>query len=35
MLAASKAKQNIDKAATFDLLNKVNRFPEIFGLQKY
>ena len=30
MLAASKAKQNIDKEATIDLLNKVNRFAEIF-----
>ena len=26
----SKAKQNIDKDATLDLLNKVNRFAEIF-----
>lgn len=30
MLAASKAKQHIDKAATLDLLDKVNRFAEIF-----
>ena len=30
MLAASKAKQNIDKSATLDLLEKVNRFAEIF-----
>lgn len=30
MLAASKAKQHIDKAATLELLNKVNRFAEIF-----
>ena len=30
MLQSSKAKQNIDKDATLDLLNKVNRFAEIF-----
>ena len=30
MLAASKAKQNVDKSATLDLLGKVNRFSEIF-----
>ena len=30
MLAASKAKQNVDKSATLDLLEKVNRFSEIF-----
>lgn len=30
MLAASKAKQHIDKDATLDLLAKVNRFAEIF-----
>ncbi len=30
MLASSKAKQNIDKSATLDLLEKVNRFAEIF-----
>ncbi len=30
MLGASKAKQNIDKSATIDLLEKVNRFAEIF-----
>ena len=34
MLAASKAKQNIDKAATLDLLEKVNRFAEIFWATK-
>ena len=34
MLAASKAKQNIDKAATLDLLDKVNRFAEIFWASK-
>ena len=34
MLAASKAKQNIDKAATLDLLEKVNRFAEIFWASK-
>ena len=34
MLAASKAKQNIDKAATLDLLAKVNRFAEIFWTTK-
>ena len=30
MLASSKAKQNVDKSATLDLLEKVNRFSEIF-----
>ncbi|SFC28632.1 superoxide dismutase, Ni [Pseudoalteromonas denitrificans] len=39
MLASSKAKQHIDKDATLDLLNKVNRFAEIFwatkGLETY
>jgi len=34
MLATSKAKQHIDKDATLDLLNKVNRFAEIFWLTK-
>ena len=34
MLAASKAKQNIDKAATLHLLEKVNRFAEIFWATK-
>jgi len=34
MLAASKAKQHIDKAATLDLLAKVNRFAEIFWITK-
>ena len=34
MLAASKAKQNIDKAVTLDLLTKVNRFAEIFWTTK-
>ncbi len=34
MLAASKAKQHIDKAATLDLLTKVNRFAEIFWATK-
>ncbi len=34
MLAASKAKQNIDKSATIDLLDKVNRFTEIFWESK-
>jgi nickel superoxide dismutase len=34
MLAASKAKQHIDKDATLDLLAKVNRFAEIFWLTK-
>ncbi len=34
MLAASKAKQHIDRAATLDLLVKVNRFAEIFWLSK-
>lgn len=30
MLAGSKAKQHVDKAAALDLLDKVNRFAEIF-----
>ena len=30
MLLASKAKQNIDKDATMELLEKVNRFAEVF-----
>jgi len=30
MLQSSKAKQNIDKDATLELLEKVNRFAEIF-----
>ena len=34
MLAASKAKQHIDKEATLDLLTKVNRFAEIFWSTK-
>ena len=34
MLAASKAKQHIDKDATLDLLAKVNRFAEIFWATK-
>ena len=34
MLLASKAKQNIDKEATLELLNKVNRFAEIFWESK-
>ena len=34
MLAASKAKQHIDKEATLDLLAKVNRFAEIFWATK-
>ena len=34
MLNASKAKQNIDKQATLDLLEKVNRFSEIFWESK-
>jgi len=34
MLAASSAKQHIDKDTTLDLLNKVNRFAEIFWLCK-
>ncbi|WP_016955748.1 superoxide dismutase, Ni [Catenovulum agarivorans] len=33
-LAASKAKQHIDKAATLDLLDKVNQFAEIFWQSK-
>ena len=39
MLAASSAKQHINKETTLDLLNKVNRFAEIFwqsrGLETY
>jgi len=34
MLAASKAKQHIDKAATLDLLDKVNQFADIFWKTK-
>ena len=34
MLIASKAKQNIDKDASLELLKKVNRFAEIFWLSK-
>ncbi|QQX81422.1 superoxide dismutase, Ni [Shewanella sp. KX20019] len=34
MLAASKAKQHIDREVTLDLLTKVNRFAEIFWLSK-
>ena len=34
MLASSKAKQNIDKEATLDLLQKVNKFAEIFWESK-
>ena len=34
MLVTSKAKQHIDKDATLDLLNKVNRFAEIFWITK-
>ncbi len=34
MLASSKAKQHIDKDATLDLLDKVNRFAEIFWESK-
>ncbi len=34
MLAGSKAKQNIDKDAALDLLDKVNRFAEIFWALK-
>jgi nickel superoxide dismutase len=34
MLAASKAKQHIDKPATLELLEKVNRFSEIFWASK-
>lgn len=34
MLAASKAKQHVDKDATLDLLAKVNRFAEIFWATK-
>ena len=30
MLLSSKAKQNIDRTATIELLEKVNRFAEIF-----
>ncbi len=39
MLAASSAKQHIDKKVTLDLLGKVNRFAEIFwqckGIETY
>ena len=34
MLLCSKSKQNVDKQACLDLLNKVNRFAEIFWLTK-
>ncbi|MFL2660384.1 MAG: superoxide dismutase, Ni [Alphaproteobacteria bacterium] len=34
MLLASKAKQNIDKEATLELLEKVNRFSQIFWESK-
>ncbi len=34
MLAASKSKQHIDRAATVELLTLVNRFAEIFWLSK-
>ena len=34
MLLASKAKQNIDKEVTLDLLNKVNKFADIFWKSK-
>ena len=34
MLAASKAKQTVDKAAALDLLQKVNRFAEVFWTTK-
>ena len=34
MLLASKAKQNIDKNASLELLEKVNRFAEIFWKSK-
>ncbi|MCK8043709.1 superoxide dismutase, Ni [Shewanella sp. 1CM18E] len=34
MLLASKAKQHIDRAVTIELLEKVNRFAEIFWLSK-
>ncbi|MFT5880976.1 MAG: nickel superoxide dismutase [Moritella sp.] len=34
MLAASKAKQHIDKGITLDLLAKVNRFADIFWATK-
>ncbi|MCU4677638.1 superoxide dismutase, Ni [Catenovulum sp. 2E275] len=34
MLQTSKAKQNIDKDATLELLNKVNRFADIFWQSK-
>ncbi len=34
MLASSKAKQNVDKDASVDLLEKVNRFAEIFWNSK-
>ncbi len=39
MLAGSKAKQHVDKVASLDLLDKVNRFAEIFwtikGVETY
>ena len=34
MLLSSKAKQNIDKDVTLELLEKVNRFAEIFWKTK-
>ncbi|KEQ18431.1 superoxide dismutase, Ni [Endozoicomonas numazuensis] len=34
MLAASKAKQHVDKDAALELLNRVNRFAEIFWATK-
>lgn len=34
MLAASKSKQHIDRAATMELLTLVNRFAEVFWLSK-
>jgi nickel superoxide dismutase len=34
MLLSSKAKQEIDKASTLQLLEKVNRFAEIFWESK-
>ncbi|GAB1623448.1 superoxide dismutase, Ni [Agarivorans albus] len=34
MLAASKAKQNIDKSACLELLDKVNQFADIFWQSK-
>ena len=34
MLLCSKSKQNVDRQACLDLLDKVNRFAEIFWLTK-